>query len=76
MGKKTANTKQKRRKTIEVFGDPPEPVIVPELAGINIGGTPGQLDVNFCTNHVCEHFGLDAASGLKAGVYHVLKITL
>ena len=74
MGKKTAKTKQKRRKTIEVIGDPPEPVIVPELAGINIGGTPGQLDVNFCTNHVCEHFGLDAASGLKAGIYTFSKL--
>ena len=74
MGKKTAKTKQKRRKTIEVIGDPPEPVVVPELTDINIGGVPGELNVNFCTNHLCEHFGLDAASGLKAGVYTFSKL--
>ena len=74
MRKKTAKTRQKPGKTIEVIDKLPEPVIVPELAGITIGGTPGQLDVNFCTNHVCKHFGLDAASGLEAGVYRFSKL--
>lgn len=60
-----AKVKQKRRSPTTSNIDPPPPAIVPELDGIGIGGVPGQLDVNFCTNHTCGNFGVGAAS--KAG---------
>ena len=57
--------KQKRRPRTTSKIEPPPPAIVPELADISIGGEPGQLDVNFCGNHICGNFGVGAAS--KAG---------
>ena len=43
----------------------PRAVVTPEFsttewdpAGIQIGGLPGYLDVNFCYNTMCGHFGL------------------
>lgn len=63
--KTMAQVKQKRRSPTTSKIEPPPPAIVPELDGIGIGGVPGQLDVNVCTNHTCGNFGVGAAS--KAG---------
>ena len=67
-----AKIKQKRRPQTTANITPPPPPIVPELDDIGIGGVPGQLDVNFCTNHICNNFGVGAAS--EAGK-HAYKFT-
>ena len=54
--------KQKRRPNTTSVIEPPPAATAPELlTGINIGGEPGQLDVNFCTNHTCSNFGVGAS---------------
>lgn len=35
--------------------------------GIRIGGVPGSLDVNFCYNTMCSHFGLSHSEANKQG---------
>ena len=61
--------KQKRRPRTTSLIEPPPPAIVPELDSISIGGVPGQLDVNFCTNHTCSNFGVGAAGKAAKRAY-------
>lgn len=65
---KQQNSKQRRehnRIRLELARDMPRPAKAPELLpnarnpeGIRIGGTAGEIDVNFCLNTACGNFGL------------------